>query len=156
VADDEVEPAGLERWHRLVRFLVGGEDRERGEALAEADEGRHEERLRGGGERGHPQRAGHLAAETLEVGDGRLAVGEDAFGVLDETHPRIRQPDAARRALEKRHADLAFKRGHLLGDGRRREPQRLGRCDDGTVFGYLTEYAEACRVEHEVILRSAT
>jgi hypothetical protein len=62
------------------------------------------------------------------------------------------QPHAAAVALDHRLADLALERGELLGDGGRRQVQRVGGRGQRPLLGDLPEHAEAAGVDHAEIL----
>ena len=57
--------------------------------------------------------------------------------VLDQHERGVGEPDAAARALEQRDAGLAFEDRELLGDGRRRELQRVGDRGDRPALAQL-------------------
>ena len=67
-----------------------------------------------------------VARRRGEVGLGERGALEQRVGVADEHERGIGQPDAAAGALEQPHAGLALEHRELLGDGRRRELERVG------------------------------
>jgi len=71
---------------------------------------------------------------------------------VHEPERRIGQPHAAPGALEQQHAGLALEHRELLGDGRRREPERVGDRGDRAALAELAQEPQAPEVEH----RSAT
>ena len=60
--------------------------------------------------------------------------------------PREHEPAAP--ALGDRLAHLALERGELLGDGRRRQVQRLRRRGDRAVVGERSQDAQPADVDH--------
>ncbi len=101
------------------------------------------------GERREPQVS---SAQGGQLGERRLRsleLGEHEFGMLHEDPPRLGEYDTSRPAFDEGHAGLALQRGDLLGDGRRRIGQRLGRAGQRTATGDLTEHLQAAHVQHE-------
>ena len=68
--------------------------------------------------------------------------------MADEHLGGAREPHAAAVALQHRLADLALERGELLGDGGRREVQRVGGGGERPVLGDLAQDAQAADVDH--------
>ena len=66
----------------------------------------------------------------------------------DEHERGVGQAHAAAGALEQRHARLALEHGELLGDGRRRELQRVGDGGDRAARVQLAQQPQAAEVEH--------
>ena len=68
--------------------------------------------------------------------------------MADEHERGVGQADAAAGPLEQRHARLALEHRELLGDGRRRELQRVGHRGDRAARVQLVQQAQAAEVEH--------
>ena len=94
--------------------------------------------------------AGDRAGRGGEVGLRQRRPLEQRFGVLHQDESRVREPDAAARAFEQRHARLALEDRELLGDRRRRELERVGDRGDRAALVQLAEEAEAAQVEHRL------
>ena len=80
---------------------------------------------------------------------GGLQAREDALGVPDERLAGGGQADAARMALEQRHAGFGLERGDLLGDRRLRVGERLGGGRERAAVGDLLQDPQAADVEHK-------
>ena len=79
---------------------------------------------------------------------------EQRLGVADEHERGIGQADAAAGALEQRHARLALEHRQLLGDGGRRELQRVGDRGDRAARLQLVQQAQAAA--RSAFVRNAT
>ena len=83
-----------------------------------------------------------------EVGLGERRALEQRVGVADEHQRRVGEPHAAAGALEQCDARLALEHRQLLGDGRRREAQRVGDRGDRPALVQLAQEAQAAQLEH--------
>jgi hypothetical protein len=99
--------------------------------------------------RRRPLRSPAIADSADSAG---LEPGEDALGVPDQRLACGGQADSARMALEQRHAGFRLERRDLLGDGRLRVGQRLGRAGEGSPVSDLSEDSESSGVKHKYIL----
>ena len=94
------------------------------------------------GERPNPQLARHSGAPCVELRLGLAKNRERPLGVSRQHLPRVGERDTASAFLEQRFTDLAFQLRDLLGDGRRRDVQRIGggvqRIDDVSQFALFT------------------
>jgi hypothetical protein len=106
------------------------------------------------GERADPQRPRRPAPRGGECRRGAFELLQHGLRVLDEELPRGRQRDRAPRAFEQWHARLPFQRAELLGDGRRRERDRLGDRGDRAAPGELAQEVELAWIEHKLSLSS--
>ena len=108
------------------------------------------------GQRGREARDPHRADDALrvgrDVGRRRLELREHEVGVADEHLGGAGEAHAAAVALEHGLADLALERGELLGDGGRREVQRVGGGRERPLLGDLAQDAQAAGVDHAAIL----
>ena len=66
----------------------------------------------------------------------------------DERAAGVREPHAARPALEQPGARLALERGDLLGHGGLRVVERVGGGREGAPGRDLLEHAQAADIEH--------
>ena len=149
LGDDDVELAQAQQRDAVLRLGVADVD-------VQARVGEHRRghpRQHGAGERRErrdAQGAGDLGGRRVQVGLGALELGEHRVGVGDERPAGIGQREPPSLALEQHHAGLALQRRELLGDGRRRERQRLGGRGDGAALGELAQDPEALDVERHV------
>src|ERR671910_519816 len=111
------------------------------------DRAREQDPVRAG-ERRAPQHAGYLRGGAFERRLGRLELAQDALRALDELLAGRGQAPPAAVALEQRDAGLAFERGELLGDRRRRVAERFRGGSDRAAGGELAQDAESANVEH--------
>ncbi|GAA2798628.1 hypothetical protein GCM10020219_082270 [Nonomuraea dietziae] len=85
-----------------------------------------------------------------EVGELALGLGQfllHPLGVSGQHAPRGGEGDPALGAVDEGEADLAFELRQLLGDGRGREVQRLGRAHDPAAAGHLVQHPQATGVD---------
>ena len=75
------------------------------------------------------------------------ALGDDV-GVREQLLAGGRHFEAAAAAVQKTGADLPLERGHLLGDGRLGERQRLAGARERSMQRDLAEGQHAPRIEH--------
>jgi hypothetical protein len=73
------------------------------------------------------------ARVPVQVGARERDLGEDGLRARQQLLPRGGQLGAARRAPQQRDAQLGLEPPHLLGEGRLREPQLLGRAGEAPV-----------------------
>ncbi len=99
-------------------------------------------------ERAEPQRRAVGAGELGDLGVGLAEPVGDRVGVREQQRARLGDRRAARPAVEQPDAELALERGDLLGDGRLRQRERLGRAREGAAPGDLAEGEQAAWVEH--------
>jgi len=115
---------------------------------------------RGGraGEGGDADRRLRSTRERLGLGLRLRELRQDLLGPLDEQEPRGCEMHAAAAALEQLVPELALERAQLLGDGGRRERERLGGGSDRAVKSHLAQRSQSPDVEHQFCLtiRQAT
>ena len=68
--------------------------------------------------------------------------------MADEHERGVGQAHAAPGLLQQRHARLALEHRELLGDGRGREPQRVGHRGDRAARVQLAQQPQAAKIEH--------
>ena len=78
----------------------------------------------------------------------RAARSSSASACSTSTSAGIGQPHAAAGALEQAHAGLALEHRELLGDGARRELERVGDRGDRAALVELLQQAQASELEH--------
>ena len=83
-------------------------------AVVELGHGARNQRGAGALEGGEPQAAAAEARERREIVLRALDARQDRVGVRDQRPAGVREPDAARSALEEGGADLTFQRRDLL------------------------------------------
>ena len=149
VAEHEVDVAERERGQRLLGL---GLDQLAAQPRRVARERLHRRQRRAAARpTGTPRcapgrrRVPAAAARSASASAGAL---EQRVGVLDQHERGVGQPHAAAGALEQRHAGLALEHRELLGDGRRRELQRVGDRGDRAALVQLAQQAQAAEVEH--------
>jgi hypothetical protein len=103
-----------------------------------------------GRERGDAQRPGDLLGPGVQVGLSALELSQKRVGVRDERAPRIGQREPPALTFEQDNARFTLERRKLLGDGRRREAERLGGRGDGPTLGELTQDSEAFDVQRHM------
>ena len=89
--------------------------------------------------RRRPPRSPAIAASAVLGG---LQPREDPLGVADQRLPGRRQAHAPGMALQQRQPRLRLQRRDLLGDGRLRVGERLGRRRDRAAVGDLPQNLE--------------
>ena len=82
----------------------------------------------------------------------RAARSSSASACSTSDARRVGQAHAAAGALEQAHAGLAFEQRELLGDGARRELERVGDRGDRAAVVELFEQPEAAQLEHSVAM----
>ena len=145
LGDGHVEPAAGEQRQRLLRLdlgqlhpharVRGGEPLQRG----------HGERLRGGLEGGDAHRAAHVRGLRGQLGLDLLEPGQQLVGARGERASRVGQLEPPADLAEQRHARLPLELRKLLGDGGRREGERLGGRRDRAAARELAQHGQAAR-----------
>lgn len=74
--------------------------------------------------------------------------------MADEDERRVGEANASSRSLEQRHARLALEHRELLGDGRRRELERVRDSGNRPALVQLVQQAQAAEVKHGATART--
>jgi hypothetical protein len=122
--------------------MVGGQQRGR----------LRDERAERRGEGGQPYAAGpqpHVRGQLL---GGGVEAADDLRGPLGEQPARLREPDAAPRALDELGAGLRLQPGEVVADGRLRVVQLLGGGGQRALAGDREEDAETDDIQHSSIV----
>jgi hypothetical protein len=146
--DSHLQLGGAEHLQGVLGLRVGEGELDIGMALAEAGERRREQRGARGGERRQAHAPPAHAGDRVQLGLCRGEPREHHVGVVDQRPARVRQVDAAAGAVDERGAGAALERGDLLGDGRLRVGERLGRGGEGAVLRDRLEDLQLLDVEH--------
>ena len=148
VGQDEVEVAERERGQRLLGLGLDELAAQAGRLARERLHRREREPDRDRLEGGDPPPPRDAARGRRQLGLRALGPLEQRLGVADEDERGVGQADAAAGPLEQRHARLALEHGELLGDGGRRELQRVGDRGDGAARVQLVQQSQAAEIEH--------
>ena len=89
-----------------------------------------------------------VPAAAARSASASAARSSSASACSDEHQRRVGQAHAAPGALEQPHAGLALEHRELLGDGGRRELERVGDGGDRPALVQLAQQAQAAEVEH--------
>ena len=148
VGQDEIDVAERERGQRLLGLgldeLAAQAGRLARERLHRRDGEAERHRLEGG----DPPPPGDAARGRGQLGLRELGPLEQRLGVADEDERGVGQPDPSAGPLEQRQPGLALEHRELLGDGRRRELQRVGDRGDRAARVQLVQQAQAAEIEH--------
>ena len=117
--------------------------------LGEAGDGERHDRRGRRLEGGEAQAAAAQPGQGFQLGLGLGELGEDGVRVADHRRAGLRQPHAARGALDEDRAGLPLERRDLLRHGGLGEGQRLCRSGERAALGDLPEHAHAADVEHQ-------
>ena len=117
--------------------------------LAEAGDGERHDRRRRRLEGGEAQAPAAQARDVLELGLGLGEAAQDRLRVAHERLAGLREPHAARAALDEHRAGLALERRDLLRHGGLGEGERVGGGRERAAQGDLPEHAHAADVEHQ-------
>ena len=143
--------------HEAARgLLLGDRQGELGVGAAQRGRGGRDDLRDAGREAGDPDAADEPVRVGGDVGRGGLELREHDVGVADQDLGGAGEPHAAAVALDDGLADLALERGELLGHGRGREVERVGRGGDRAVLGDLAQDAQPADVDHAADLTDAT
>jgi hypothetical protein len=135
----EIELAGVKTWRDFLGLALGERQLDLRVLRAEhGDRERHQSRA-GGRKRGHAQLPAPQPGDRLEIGFGCSQPTEDPFGMREQRAACGRETDAARQALDQRHACLRLERSDLLRDGGLRIRELLGGSGDRALLGDLDE-----------------
>jgi hypothetical protein len=148
VAEHEVDVAERERGQSLLRLELDQLASEPRRVARERPHGGQRQAQRHRLEAGDPGAPGHRSGGRRELGLGHGRAVEQRLGVAGEDERGVGEPHAAPRALEQPYARLALEECQLLGDGRRRELERVGHRRDRPAVPQLPEEAEAAKLQH--------
>ena len=148
VGQHEVDVAERERGQRLLGLGLDELAAQAGRLARERLHRRQREPDRDRLEGGDAPSPGDAARGRRELGLRELGPLEQRLGVADEDERGVGQADPAAGALEQRHARLALEHRELLGDGGRRELQRVGDRGDRAARVQLVQQAQAAEIEH--------
>jgi len=155
VGEHEVEVADRERGQRDLGLLLDDLAAQARRVAREGVHGGQGQVEDDGLEPGDARAAGDGPGGRGEVGLGELGALQQRLGVAGQDQRRVGQAHAATRALEQRHAGLALEHRELLGDGRRRELQRVGDRRHRPSLVELPEQAQAAEVQHDEAMLQA-
>ena len=144
----EVELAGAQARDDRLRLALGERQLDVGIGGAERRDRQGDQRRSGGREGGDAQAPSAQPRDRRERRLGGVQAREDALGVAHERLPGGRQRDAARMALEQRHAGFALERGDLLGDRGLGVGQRLGGRRERAAVGDLLQNPQPTHAKH--------
>src|SRR2546422_4377569 len=74
---------------------------------------------------------------------------EQAARVTEQEPARVRRRGAAAEAVEERDAELVLEGADVLGDGRLRQREGVGRAREAPQLGHLREHLEAAQIHRE-------
>ena len=126
-----------------MRSATAGRDR------AQRPRGGSEQARQRGREAADPHLSARRGVLRGEVALELLQLREQRVGVAEQHVRRGREAHAAARGFEQRVADLAFERGQLLRDRRRREMQRIRGRGERAVVGHRSQRPQSSQVDHE-------
>ena len=150
VGQHEIDVAERQRGQRLLGLGLDELAAQLGRRAGEVPDRGHGEAERDGLEGGDARRgpATRPAAAAASSASARSARSSSALGVPDEDQRGVREAYAAARALQQRDTGLALEHGQLLGDGGRREAERIGDRGDRAARVELVQQAQPPEVEH--------
>ena len=150
----DVEAAVAQPVRRFGRLGLGEAELDAGMVRGErGDRGRDEHRARAR-ERGEPQPPGAQPGHVVEVAGGELEPLAQRRGVPGEDVAGLREPHAARAAVQQRGAGLALERRDRLRDRRRRVREHGGRRGHRAGGRHGVEDQQPARVEHAAELNA--
>ena len=122
-----------------------------GPAPAELADDAREDARAGRLERAHADRPRLAGDELIEVGAQGAEPRQQAVGVPQDDLARLGQRDGPRpaRALDELEADRALERGDLLGDGRLRVAEALGRAREGVLLRDGLQRGQVARLDSD-------